>query len=135
MIDPPAYLSLDGRRIFHETCRRLESDNRPPERFVTTICQYAQSVDEWQKACCDIINEGTIIETRTGRRVANPRLQVRDLAHARITKLADELGLTPTSPIAKDEPWDPDAYCDTLEDIIADMEAEALESAQPDGTA
>lgn len=136
MIDSPIWIPHGARRIFEETCARLETDNRPPERFAMTIAQYAQAVDEWERACMDISTQGTVI-VRGDRHVKNPRLEVRDQAHMKMSKLADELGLTPGSAIAKDDPWDPDLWCDTLEDVIADMEAEALEleAAQTDGTA
>jgi phage terminase small subunit len=123
MIDPPIWLTAGARRVFDVTCRRIESDHRPPERFAMMIAMYAQAVEEWEKASMAVSTEGVII-ARGERRVANPQLVIRDQAHSKMERLSDELGLSPSSAIAKDEPWDPDAYCDTLEDVEAEMAAE-----------
>jgi P27 family predicted phage terminase small subunit len=124
MIDPPRHLTPEGRKIFHETCNRVASDSRDPERFAGMIAMYAQAHAEWQMLSASVLEEGVVITTSSGRMIANPRIQVRDAAHQRMERLMEALGLSPNSPIAKDDVWDPDTV-ETLDEIEAEMAEEA----------
>lgn len=125
MIDPPRHLTPEGRKIFHETCNRVASDSRDPERFAGIIAMYAQAHAEWQMLSASVLEEGVVITTSSGRMIANPRIQVRDAAHQRMERLMEALGLSPNSPIAKDDVWDPDTV-ETIEEIEAEI-AEMVE--------
>lgn len=142
MLDAPAdwggtALRDYEHRVFEATCRRVAADGRDPDRYGAMIRLYAQAYAEWCMTSSKVRDQGVVMKAGN-RLVANPNIAVRDAAHLRMERLSSELGLSPSSSIAKDEVWDPDVVED-LEDIRAEMADEAaaaaLGAAEPAGEA
>lgn len=63
----------------------------------TALAAYCQSYERWVQAEAEIAKGGLVVETATGRRVANPAIAVANRSMELMYRFLVEFGMTPSS--------------------------------------
>ena len=93
----PRNLGKVARREWARVARELMRMQLLTEVDTTALAAYCQSYERWIQAEAEIAQSGLVVETVTGRRIANPAIAVANRSMELMHRFLVEFGMTPSA--------------------------------------